>query len=101
MNTEHVFQIGISIDDQAIREATLAQAAKTLSEEILNTCFKNQYGYRRGLSDETLEIVEKNINRVVEKQKDQIINAVVEGLVEKISRSKAFKDATKEVIDKV
>lgn len=101
MNTEHIFQIGISIDDQAIREATLTQAAKTLSEEILNTCFKNQYGYRRGLSDEALEIVEKNINRVVEKQKDQIINAVVESLVEKISKSKAFKNAIKEVIDKV
>ena len=101
MNTEHVFQIGISIDDQAIREATLAQAAKTLSEEILNTCFKNQYGYRKGLSDDALKLVEKNIDRVVEEQKDKIINAVVESLIEKISRSKAFKDATKEVIDKV
>ena len=96
---EHVMQIGINIDDEAIQKAAVNQAAKQITNEMKKSLFQYGYGsYRDDIVGFTSEF-EKMINEKIDSYKEEIIERVVDKLTDSIKRSKKYKEALQETID--
>ena len=107
---EHIVQFGIGIDDEAIRKIIMEKAEKSILDDLkkqIRTDIDNQifvidrgwYGkdYKRvGLQDWVKDLVEKSLKD----NKDQIIKMASEKLADKMSRTKAVKEAMTEKIRK-
>ena len=104
---EHIVQFGIGIDDEAIRKIIMEKAEKSILDDLkkqIRTDIDNQifvidrgwYGKERkiGLQDWVKDLVEKTLNG----NKDQIIKMASEKLADKMSRTKAVKEAMAEKI---
>lgn len=90
---EHVLNIGINIDDKAIENAAINQCAKQIMQDIQSSVIDDYYGnsksnYHRRLK----EMVQENIDKFCEDNKDIIIEGAINQLVEKLSRTKAVKE---------
>ena len=86
---EHVIQIGISVDDNAIQKAVVAQAAKLLAEEFEKAFIDRSYYGKPAPGIDARQIIADK----VDEYKDLIIERAVEQVVNIIKRSKAYKDA--------
>ena len=86
---EHVIQIGISVDDEAIQKAVVAQAAKLLAEEFEKAFIDRSYYGKPAPGIDARRIIAVK----VDEYKDIIIERAVEQVVDTIKRSKAYKDA--------
>lgn len=92
---EHIVQFGISIDDEAIK--------KKVEDGLYNDIYKhfvkdatsalNLDGYWK--KDSYKELVSEAVKQLVEENRDEIIKTAITELVDKTSRSKAFKEALK------
>ena len=105
---EHIVQFGIGIDDEAIRKIIMEKAEQSILDDLkkqIRTDIDNQifvidrgwYGkdYKRvGLQDWVKDLVEKTLKD----NKDQIIKMASERLADKISRTKAVKEAMTEKV---
>ena len=106
---EHIVQFGIGIDDDAIREIVMKKAEKSIVEDLkkdirseiireIFVCDYDWYGKERkiDLQDWVKDLVEKTLKD----NKDQIIKMASERLADKMSRTKAVKEAMTEKIRK-
>ena len=105
---EHIVQFGIGIDDEAIRKIVMEKAEKSILNDLkkqIRTDIDNQifvidngwYGNenrRVGLQDWVNDLVVK----LLEDHKTEIIERASEKLADKMSRTKAFKEAMAEKI---
>lgn len=97
MNTEHVFTIGVSVDDEAIKKSVIESATRNLEKDLTDCYFyKPSYG-RKEPSDILNEIVAEKIEKVIDDNKDLILDAVMSKLTEKLFRSKMVKDRISEL----
>ena len=103
---EHILQFGISIDDDQIRKRILDNAEKTIINEMTRDIRKvffdvdnSYYGHPGkviGLSGD----MEKRVDTFIEENKNKIIELAAEKLADRLSRTKAAKDALATVLDK-
>ena len=105
---EHIVQFGIGIDDEAIRKIVMEKAEKSILNDLkkqIRTDIDNQifvidngwYGNenrRVGLQDWVKDLVVK----LLEDHKTEIIERASERLADKMSRTKAFKEAMAEKV---
>ena len=105
---EHIVQFGIGIDDEAIRKIVMEKAEKSILNDLkkqIRTDIDNQifvidngwYGNenrRVGLQDWVKDLVVK----LLEDHKTEIIERASERLADKMSRTKAFKEAMTEKV---
>ena len=105
---EHIVQFGIGIDDEAIRKIIMEKAEKSILDDMkkqIRTDIDNQIfvidrGWydndckRVGLQDWVNDLVVK----LLEDHKTEIIERASEKLADKMSRTKAFKEAMAEKV---
>ena len=98
MNTEHILQFAIGIDDEGIRNSVMQHAEKeiiaSLKQEVANKLFEPRY-YGRSAnpsSDPLSEYSKRIIVSLIDENKDSIIERAAQILAEKLLRSKAAKD---------
>ena len=105
---EHIVQFGIGIDDEAIRKIVMEKAEKSILNDLkkqIRTDIDNQifvidkgwYGNenrRVGLQDWVNDLVAK----LLEDHKTEIIERASERLADKMSRTKAIKEAMTEKV---
>lgn len=105
---EHIVQFGIGIDDEAIRKIVMEKAEKSILNDLkkqIRTDIDNQifvidngwYGNenrRVGLQDWVNDLVVK----LLEDHKAEIIERASERLADKMSRTKAIKEAMAEKV---
>ena len=85
---EHIIQIGIGIDDDAIVERATDYAAKQIAKDIEKETFRIGYGGNHlGFSDHFEELVKDTINGY----KEEIIQRATEMVVRSITKSKQYK----------
>ena len=98
---EHIVQFGISIDDEAIKKKVEDGLYNDIYKHFVNdaTSALNLDGYWK--KDSYKELVSEAVKQLVEENRDEIIKTVVTELVDKTSRSKAFKDLLKSGINSV
>ena len=82
---EHVIQIGISVDDEAIQKA----AVELLAEEFDKAFIERSYHGKPAPGIDARQIIADK----VDEYKDIIIERAVEQVVDIIKRSKPYKDA--------
>ena len=104
---EHIVQFGIGIDDEAIREIVMKKAEKSIVEDLkkeirseiiheIFVCDADWYGKERkiDLQDWVKDLVAKTLKD----NKEQIIKMASEKLADKMSRTKAIKEAMTEKV---
>ena len=94
---EHIIQIGIGIDDDAIAAKATDYAAKQIAKEIEKEIFRMGYGGNHlGFSDHFEELVKDTINGY----KEEIITRATEMVVRSITKSKQYKEFVASLGDK-
>ena len=85
---EHVVQIGVNVDDDAIQQAVINQASKQIADKIEKTIFRqNYYGQNAGFSEDAEELLKEAVDR----HKDEIISRAAVLIAETLKRSKKYK----------
>lgn len=92
MSTEHVIQIGVSVDDDAIQSAILNHAANEVLKGLKDGFFRRgcygklefDYKIKDVISDETKKFLENN--------KDEFMRLLVSDVSDRLMRSKKFKE---------
>ena len=99
---EHIFTIAVAVDDNAIREGIIksceSQIVGNFKKEFYDTDY---YGRNDRPGKKLCEIVDKRVAEVVEENKSEIIDLIVERVSAKIMRSKSFKDKLKSTENEV
>ena len=100
MNKEHVFQIGISVDEDEIINGINEQVKSTLVKKIEDRYLeKSVYGYGVVATDYLKSLVDKKLVQVLDDNKEEIIKAAGEILAEKLFRTKLAKETLKRVVE--
>ena len=91
---EHIVQIGIGIDDEAIKETIRANVQEAvvnkISEELIDVIFKRSGYNNKDLSLQPFAF--DLVKEVFEDNKDTIINLSVKELAKALSKKKVVKD---------
>ena len=105
---EHIVQFGIGIDDEAIRKIIMEKAEKSILDDLkkqIRTDIDNQiFVIDRGWSGKDRKKVDLQdwvkdlVVKTLENNKEQIIEMASEKLADKMSRTKAVKEAMTEKI---
>ena len=92
---EHILQFGVSIDENAIVKAAEDQAARALLNKVNGKVSEitNRWG-----GEYVLGLYKDEIKRVVNENKETIIERSIKELVYNLSKTKAVKEALGEVI---
>lgn len=115
--TDHIVSFSIGIDDQAIINSVQRSAEKQIINDIkrnvISQIFVGRYGYGRKTpitediygnvildanDAELSEFSKELVKEVLAENKDAIITMAAEKLAESFKRTKAWKDATEEVL---
>ncbi len=101
---EHVIQIGVSIDDEAIQKQIMATAEKKIIGEIKDDIEKLIIEKRRSYysSKEEMSLTERAeaiIREWLDENSDRIIECAGKLIAEKVYRSKAWKTKYSEVTE--
>ena len=97
---EHVIQIGVSVDDEAIQKQIIASAETKIVTEIKSqveeTIFhrRNYYGSTR---TELSEVGAQVVREWLDENSDKIISMAANTIADKVYRSKAWKAKYSEV----
>ena len=99
---EHIFTIAVAVDDDAIREGIIKSCESQIVQNFKKEFYEADYYGRNARPGKKLcEIVDKRVAEVVNENKSEIIDLIVERVSDKIMRSKAFKDKLKTTKDEV
>ncbi len=94
---EHIMQFGINIDDDAIKKTVIEYASETITKELHDEIRELVYGRYFGSNTPT-GFVSENIEKFLEKHKDEFIYKAAEMAPDKLSRTKAAKEAAAKAI---
>lgn len=98
---EHVVQLGITIDDEAIKRGIIENAERVIIANIekdVHEILVTNYGYRR--KEPTVFLINE-IDKFLEKNRDDILEMAAEKLADKLSRTKKAKEMLSEVLEKI
>lgn len=90
---EHILQFAVSIDEQAIIDRAEHAAAKSITAQVkekIDEICRERYG-----SSQLSNMFKKEIAKVVEENKDEIIKMASEQLMQNMAKTKAVKEAVK------
>lgn len=100
---EHVVQLGISIDDDAIQKQIMKTAEKTIVGEIKSDISKQIFytgnPYYGSPKNELSERAEGIVKEWLDENSDKIIELAGKMVAEKVFRSKKWKDKYSEVTE--
>lgn len=102
---EHIVQFAVNIDDEQIKKTVERNVVTQVVAEIRKDCMKeltgkispNTYQYSQRIK----EIVDSNIKEFLDSNKEIIIKEAVNQLAERLSRTKAAKDALNKTIESI
>lgn len=98
MNAEHIIQIGVSVDDDAIRKAVINAATKELADAITETYVEKDNSYYRSRyvpKNALNNIISAKADALIEKHGDMIVETAINKVAEKLYKSKRVKDFIK------
>lgn len=94
--------VTIGVDEKRIAEEIQNdvehQVVKTITKEVKNKMFSKNNYYQE---DPINTMIKNEVKRIVEDNKDYIVENASKLLCEKLSRTKAVKEAVQNVIDKI
>ena len=102
---EHIVQFAVNIDDEQIKKTVERNVVTQVIAEIKKDCMKsltgkydtNTYQYHQKIK----EMVDSNIKEFLDNNKEIIIKEAVNQLAERLSRTKAAKEALNKTIESI
>lgn len=91
---EHILQFGISIDEEKIVQTAISKA----SNDICNKIYTMINGYTRGYEPKLDRMFREEIKRVIDEEKEEIVERAVDRLVVNMTKQKAVKEAIAKVV---
>lgn len=100
MNKEHIFTIAVSIDEDGIKKRALESCANDIKKSIHQCFFEGYGGYpsRATPTSEMKEAMGNYIAAFLAKHEDEIVEAAIRNVTEKVYRSKVFKEKMQVVL---
>lgn len=99
---EHILQFGVTIDDEKIKQTAEAKIEKVINEVVKADVYEALTGVKEYNKYEYSKYLRILVNNTIEKfcieNKEEIINLAADRLAEKMSRTKAVKEATERVL---
>ena len=100
---EHIVQFAISIDDDKIKRNIENNVEKQVVNKIKGDCMKALVGKKSitncDYTQKLKEMVDDNIQNFLAENNDEIIKIAADKLSEKLSRTKAVKEAINKSIE--
>lgn len=91
---EHIIQFGVTIDEQKIIDVATNKAA----DEIISVVKSEINSYTKGWTDTKLNMLfKKEVKRVVDENKDLIIQKATHDLMVNMAKTKSVKDMIKKM----
>ena len=102
---EHIVQFAVNIDDEQIKKTVernvvtqvVAAIRKDCMKELTGKCDASTYQYHQKIK----EMVDNNIKEFLDNNKEIIIKEAVNQLAERLSRTKAAKEALNKTIESI
>lgn len=99
---EHIVQFGVTIDDEKIIKTAEAKVEKIINDVVKADIYEALTGIREYNKHEYSKRLMILVNNTMEKfcveNKEEIIKLAADRLAEKLSRTKAVKEATEKVL---
>lgn len=99
---EHIVQFGVNIDDEKIVKTAEAKVEKIINDVVKADIYEALTGIREYNKYEYFKCLRMLVNDAVEKlckeNKEEIIKLAADRLAEKLSRTKAAKEAIEKVL---
>ena len=101
---EHIVQIGIGVDDVAIRkhiiETAEAEIKASIKQDVLDNIFdaRYYYGHADPKNDPLKQWVRDFIKETIEEYKDDIISKGVQAFAQALMRTKAVKGIIADIV---
>lgn len=99
---EHIIQFGVTIDDEKIKSTVETKVEKIINEVIKADVIEALTGSRNNSNWEYSKQLQNLVNNTIEKfcneNSEVIIDLAADRLAEKLSRTKAVKEATERVL---
>lgn len=100
---EHIVQFAISIDDDKIKRNIENGLEKQVTNKIKGDCMKALVGKKSitncDYTQKLKEMIDDNIQNFLAENKDEIIKIAADKLSEKLSRTKAVREAVNKSIE--
>lgn len=96
---EHIIQFGINLDDNAIRQSIVAQAAEECRKSINE--LKGGYYSKDGVREIVKYEASIQINRLIKENSEEIISRAVKDVANSLTRTKAFREAAGTLADEI
>lgn len=100
---EHIVQFGINIDDEVIKNSIEKNATKavvaSIKKEYMRNLVGNDNATKFDIQRHIKSEIDSTINQFYEDNKNEIIKIAAEILADKMSRTKAVREATSKVIN--
>lgn len=93
---EHILQFGVTIDDDAIQRSVIASATQRIIDAVERDTKRGYYGQEPYLYD----LMKEEVKRVVDDNKEEIINKATKELAKNMSKTKAVREALNATIEK-
>ena len=102
--SQHVVNIAFDFDDDKVRkileDSAEQQVIADIKSDIYNQLGKKRYGYGNYTKEEILNnLASKGIDSFLEDYKDEILNLAATKLADRLIRTKAVREMTKEVLE--
>lgn len=98
MNKEHIFQVGISVDEDEIVNGINEQIKNVVLKDIEKKYFDSVgYSTRMVPTEYLRDIIDNKIKDIVDENKEEIVKAAGEILAEKFFKTKLAKETLKRV----
>lgn len=96
---EHIVQFGINLDDNAIRQSIVAQAAEECRKAIKE--LKGNYYDKDGIRAIVAYEASIQINRLIKENSEEIISRAVKEVANSLTRTKVFREAAGTLADEI
>ena len=99
---EHIIQFGIGIDDELITRRVLEKAEKEIIKQLGDGVAGELFGrdsFGRVDKSYVADWVHKKVDRFMENNKAEIVEMAAERLADKLSKTKAVKEAAAKIAE--
>lgn len=95
---EHILQFAVSIDEERIVSLVEKKAIETAAQGVMNAVKAKTNATNRWEPSYIEQMIDEQVNKVIDENKETIINRAADRLAERLSRTKAAKGMLNEVI---
>lgn len=92
MNTEHIFNIAISVDEDSIRERAEIFCAEQITGALNDNWIRKGYYGKKEIGSKLEEAIENAVVKFINNNKEEFLELVAEKTAEKVMKTKAYKE---------